>query len=144
MQPNQILDEARKYLFFISDALNGASQSHAIGKQERDIMTKYAADMIEYAKGMEELKTHIVSQEQAAKRLQIRADLEVRHTETKKVLTRAEQNLRIVKYRLTEIKKSGSDREIEEAKTRVDYYTKQHLIAKQNEFTAKSDFERGA
>ncbi len=144
MKPNQILDDARKYLFFISDALNGVSQSNTVGKQERDVMIKYAADMLEYANGIEKLKNHIISQEQAEKRLQIRADLEVRHTESKKVLIKAEQNLRIIKYRLTEIKKSGSEKEIEEAKTRVDYYTKQHLIAKQNEFTAKSDFERGA
>jgi|SRR6185295_12161584 len=144
MRPNQILDEARKYLFYVSDALNGASQSNSIGRKEREIVAKYAADMIEYAKGLEQLKNHIVSQEQAEKRIQIKADLEARHLEHKKVLTRAEQNLRIVKNRLAEIKKSGSDKEIEEAKTRVDYYTKQHLIAKQNESIAKSDFERGA
>lgn len=144
MKTNQILDEARKYLFYVSDALNGASQSNSIGRKERELVAKYAADMIEYAKGLEQLKNHIVSQEQAQKRIQIQADLEVRHQEYKKVLIRAEQNLNIVKNRLTEIKKSGSEKEIAEAKTRVEYYIKQHSIAKQNEFIAKSDVERGA
>lgn len=144
MKPNQILDEARKYLFYVSETLNGASQSYSIGKKERDIIVKYAADMIEYAKGLDQLKNHIVSQEQAEKRIQVKAELEARHEEHKKILTRAEQNLRVVKARLVEIKKSGSEKEVEEAKTRVDYYTKQHLIAKQNEFIAKRDFEQGA
>lgn len=144
MKPNQIFDEARKYLFYVSDALNGASQSHSLGKKEREIVAKYAADMLEYAKGLEQLKNYVVSQELDQKRIQIKADLEERHQAHKKVLNRAEQNLRVVKNRLTEIKKSGSDKEIEEAKARVDYYTKQHLIAKQNESTAQNDFERGA
>ncbi len=144
MKPNQILDEARKYLFYISEALNGVSQSHAIDKKEREIVAKYAADMIEYAKGLDQLKQHITAREQEERRIQIKADLEVRHQEHKKVLVRAEQNLRIVKNRLIEIKKSGTEKEIEEAKARVDYYTKQHLIAKQNEFIAKRDFEQGA
>ncbi len=142
MRTNQILDEARKYLYYVSDALNGAAQSHSIGRKEREIVAKYAADMIEYAKGLEQLKNHITSQEQ--KRIQIKADLEVRHEAHKKVLTQAVQNLRIVKSRLSEIKKSGTDKEIEEAKARLDYYTKQHLIARQNEFIAKRDFEQGA
>jgi len=144
MRPNQILDEARKYLFYVSDALNGAALSHSLGKKEREIAATYAADMLEYAKGLEQLKNHIVAQEQMQKRIQIKADLEVRHQEHKKVLARAEQNLRTVKSRLADIKKSGTDKEIEEAKARVEYYTKQHLIAKQNEFIAKTDFERGA
>lgn len=144
MKPNQILDEARKYLFYVSDALTGASQSHSIGRKEREVVAKYAADMLEYAKGLEQLKLHIVSQEQEQKRIQVKAELEARHIEHKKVLTRAEQNLRIVKARLAEIKKAGSEKEIKEAETRVEYYTKQHAIAKQNEFIAKRDFEQGA
>ena len=144
MKPNQIIDEARKYLFYVSEALNGASQSHSIGKKEREVVAKYAADMIEYAKGLEQLKIHITAQEQEQKRIQVKADLEVRHEEHKKVLARAEQNLKIVKSRLTEIKKSGSEKEIEEAQARVEYYTKQHLVAKQNESIAKNDFELGA
>lgn len=144
MKPNQILDESRKYLFYISEMLNGMSQSNSIDKKEREIVAKYAADMIEYAKGLEQLRNHITAQEQAEKRLQVLAELEARHKEHKTILIRAEQNLRIVKNRLTEIKKSGSEKDVEEAKTRVDYYTKQHLIAKQNEYIAKNDFERGA
>lgn len=144
MRPNQILDEARKYLFYVSDALTGASQSHSLDKKDRDLVAKYAADMREYAKGLEQLKNHIVSKEQEQKRIQIKADLKLRHEEHQRVLTKAEQNLRIVKNRLAELKKSGSEKDIEEAKTRVEYYTKQHLIAKQNEFIAKNDAERGA
>ena len=144
MRTNQILDEARKYLYYVSDALNGAAQSHSIGRKEREIVAKYAADMIEYAKGLEQLKNHITSQEHEQKRIQIKADLGIRHEAHKKVLTQAGQNLRIVRSRLAEIKKSGTDKEIEEAKARVDYYTKQHLIAVQNESIAKRDFEQGA
>jgi hypothetical protein len=144
MQPKQILEESKKYLLFISDALQGAAQSHLIGRAEREVCAKYSADMLEYFKGLEQLKIHIESQEQAAKRLQIKADLQIRHEEHKKVLIRAEQNLRIVKQRLAEIKKSGTEKETEEAQMRVDYYTKQQAIAKQNEFIAKRDFEQGA
>lgn len=144
MKPKQIIEESKKYLSYISDALHGAAQSPSLGKAEREVFEKYSADMIEYAKGLEKLKLHLTAQEETAKRIQIKAELEERHAHHKKVLVIAEKNLKTIKEHFAEVKKSGSEKEIAEAQLKVDYYTKQHAIAAQNEFIAKRDFERGA
>ena len=144
MHPKQILEESKKYLSFVSDALQGAAQSHMIGKAEREVFAKYAADMHEYIKGLEQLKIHLNAQEAAEKRLKIKADLQARHDHHLQVLGIAERNLKFVKGGLAGIKKSGTEKEIEEAQMRLDYYVKQHAVAKQNEFIAKRDFEQGA
>jgi hypothetical protein len=65
MKHNQTLDEARKYLLYISDALNGVSQSYSINKKERAIAAKYAADLYDYAKGLEQLNISISAKQQA-------------------------------------------------------------------------------
>jgi len=144
MRPKQILEESKKYLLFVSDALNGAAQSPSIGKAEREVFAKYAADMHEYAKGLDALKVHLTAQEDAEKRLQVKADLQARHEHHKQVLGIAERNLKTIKAHFADVKKSGTENQIEDAKLKVEYYTKQHAIAKQNEFIAKRDFEQGA
>ncbi len=144
MKPNQILDEAKKYLLYVSDALGSASQSYSIGRDEKEIMAKYSADILEYAKGLDNLKAHITAKEQAQKKEQILSTLEARYEAHKTVAVRAKKNLQIVEGQLKEMKKAGTEQQIEEVKARVDYYAKQNKIAQQNELIAKRDFEQGA
>jgi hypothetical protein len=67
MRHNKTLDEARKYLLYVSDALNGVAGSYSIGKKERDIVAKYAADLYDYAKGLERLNDSISARQQEEK-----------------------------------------------------------------------------
>jgi hypothetical protein len=141
MKPNQILDEAKKYLLYVSDALGSASQSYSIGKQERDVIAKYSADIQAYAKGLEDLTTRIVAKEKAEKKIQVLAVLENRYTAYKSVAVRAKKNLQIVENQLKEMKKAGTEQQIQEVKARVDYYIKQNKVAQENELIAKRDLD---
>ena len=144
MKPNQTLDEARKYLLYVSDALHAVAASHSVDRQEREIIEKYATDIFEYSNGLEKMKNHIISKEQSKKKLQVVAELEDIYAAHKKVAAKARENLRIVKARLKQAEEAGVLKDIEEAKVRVEYYSKQNLIAGQNELMAKRQLEQGA
>ena len=143
MKPNQILDEAKKYLLYVSDALGSVSQSYSIGKQEREIIAKYSADISEYAKNLDILKNNIMAKDNTRKKVQILSTLEDRYTAYKSVAVKAKKNLQIVTNQLNEIKKVGTEQQIQEVKARADYYVKQNKVAQDNELIAKRDLERG-
>jgi len=144
MKPNQTLNEARKYLLYVSDALHAVAQSHLVDREARSILDKYAADIFEYSNGLEKLGNHITAKEQTQKKLQVVAELQDIYEARKRNTIKARENLRIVKARLKQAEETGIEKDIEEAKQRVAYYSKQNIIAQQNELTAKREFEQGA
>ena len=68
MKPTSTLDEAHKYLLYIADALANISNGYKIDKQDRIVLEKYANDLAEYAKGIEQVKNNIVMKEEAKKK----------------------------------------------------------------------------
>ena len=144
MKPNQTINEARKYLLYVSDALHAIAQSHSVGKEERSILDKYAADIYEYSTGLEKLGNYIISKEQTKKKIQIVAELEDTYEARKRTTVKARENLCIVKGRLKLAEESKNEADIEEFKKRVAYYTTQHTAASYNELIAKREFEQGA
>lgn len=67
MKPIQSLNEAHKYLLYIADALANVSNGYKIDKQDRIVLEKYANDLAEYAKGIEQVKNNIEMKEEAKK-----------------------------------------------------------------------------
>jgi hypothetical protein len=65
MKPLSTLNEAHKYLLYIADALANVSSGYKIDKQDRIVLEKYANDLAEYAKGIEQVKKSIVMKEEA-------------------------------------------------------------------------------
>ncbi|MGH7974742.1 MAG: hypothetical protein ACREBR_04405 [bacterium] len=144
MRNTQTLDEARKYLLYVSDALHAMASSYSFDKEERAVLAKYASDIFDYSKGLEQLKSSVVAKDQAAKKLQIIAELESTYDVRKRASVKAHENVRIVTARLKQVEKEGNKAEIEEWKRRLAHYKNQNLIAQQNEFVAKREFEQGA
>lgn len=144
MKTNQTLDEARKYLLYVSDALNSVAQAYSTDREDRTVLQKFAADLFEYSNGLEQLKTNIIAKEQTKKKVQIVAELESTYENQKRITIKATTNLRIIKAVLEKAKKSGVEKDIEEAKRRVAYYIQQHTLATQLEMNAKRDLEQGA
>ena len=68
MKPTPILNEAHKYLLYIADALANISNGYKIDKQDRIVLEKYANDLAEYAKGIEQVKNNIEMKEEAKKK----------------------------------------------------------------------------
>ena len=68
MKPLSTLDEAHKYLLYVADALANVSNGYKINKQDRIVLEKYANDLAEYAKGIEQVKNNIVMKEEAKKK----------------------------------------------------------------------------
>jgi hypothetical protein len=68
MKPINTLDEAYKYLLYIADALANVSSGYKIDKQDRVVLEKYANDLAEYAKGIEQVKNRILAKEEAKKK----------------------------------------------------------------------------
>lgn len=68
MKPLNTLNEAHKYLLYIADALANVSSGYKIDKQDRIILEKYANDLAEYAKGIEQVKNNIVMKEEVRKK----------------------------------------------------------------------------
>jgi len=144
MKPNQTLDEASKYLLYISDALQGLAQSYSTDKQDRAALEKIAADLYDYSKGIQQLKTNIISKEDTKRKIQVVAELQSVYEQKKRIRENAAKNLRTIQSVLDKVKDSGIQTDIEEAKRRLAYYTNEHSLAVQLEFNAKKDLERGA
>lgn len=144
MKTYHTLEEARKYLLYISDALNATAQSYSTDKEDRTVLEKIASDLFEYSNGLEQLKQNIVAKEENKRKLEIVADLESTYENQKRITAKATNNLRVIKAVLEKAKKSGVEADIEEAKRRLAYYTQQHDLALQLEANAKRDLERGA
>src|SRR5579864_3322888 len=107
MRPTQTLDEARKYLFYVSDALNGVASSYGVGRHERDLLAKYASEILEYSKNLDKLKIHLDAKETEARKLQVVAELEFTYEAQKRASAKARENVRIIKARLKEAEKNG-------------------------------------
>lgn len=144
MKTNQTIDEARKYLLYVSDALQAIASSYSTDKEDRNILNKFSSDLFEYSNGLEQLKNKITAKEQVKKKIQIVAELEYVYDTQKRNTEKVRTNLRTVKALLKNAEKSGNDIDIKEAKNRVAYYSNQYNIAEQNELKAKTDLERGA
>jgi hypothetical protein len=142
MRNNQTLEEARKYLLYVSDALNSVAQAYSTDKEDRTVLQKFAADLFEYSNGLEQLKNNIIAKEQTKRKIQLSTDLESTYENQKRITAKTTNNLRIIKAVLEKAKKSGVEKDIEEAKRRVAYYTQQHTMATQLEMNAKRDLER--
>lgn len=144
MKTNQTLEEARKYLLYISDALHATAQAYSTDEEDRPILEKYASDIFEYSNGLEQLRNNIIAKEQSRKKMQVVAELESTYETKKRNTTKAANNLRIIKAVLETAKKAGVEKDIEEAKRRLAYYTQEHTVATQLEMNAKRDLEQGA
>jgi hypothetical protein len=144
MKPNQTLDEASKYLLYISDALQGLAQGYSTDKQDRAALEKMAADLYDYANGLKQLKASIVSKEETKRKVQVVAELETVYEQKKRGTENATKNLHTIKAVLDRAKKSGIQTDIDEAKRRLAYYTQQYSLATQSELAAKRDLEQGA
>ena len=68
MKPISTLDEAHKYLMYIADALWNVSSTFYIEKQDKVVLEKYANDLAEYAKGIEQVKRNMLARGEAKKR----------------------------------------------------------------------------
>ena len=68
MKPIQSLDEAHKYLLYIADALWNVGSTFHIDKQDKVVLEKYANDLAEYAKGIEQVKKNMVMKEKMRKK----------------------------------------------------------------------------
>lgn len=144
MKTHQTLDEARKYLLYVSDALHSVAQAYSTAKEDRSVLEKFASDIFDYSQGLDQLKTNIIAKEQTKKKLEIVAELEYTYQNRKKVTANAATNVRIIKSVLEKAKKLGIEKDIEEAKRRVVYYNQQYDLAMQLEAKAKKDLELGA
>lgn len=144
MKANQTIDEARKYLLYVSDALHAVAETHSIDREDREVLNKFSSDLFEYSNGLEQLRNNIIAREQTKRKVQITAELEETYEYQKRITKKAANNVRIVKAGLENARKSGLEKDIEEAKRRVEYYVKQHMIAGQLELNAKRAFEQGA
>jgi hypothetical protein len=143
MKTNQILDEARKYLLYAADVLHSSSQNYSIEKQDRIVLEKYASDLFDYSKGIEQLKNHIIVGEQQKKKIQIVTELENTYDAHRRVADKVREDLRIVKATLKKAEESGNQADIEEMKKRLKYYSNQKLVAERNELNAKIEYEKG-
>jgi len=144
MKNNQALDEARKYLLYVSDALQAIASSYSTDKEDRTILNKFSSDLFEYSNGLEQLRNQITAKEQAKKKIKIVAELEYAYESQKRHTEKVRTDLRTVKALLKNAEKIGVEADIKEAKNRVVYYTNQFSIAEQNELKAKKEFEQGA
>jgi hypothetical protein len=68
MKPQQTLDEAHKYLLYIADALWNVGSTFHIDKQDKVVLEKYANDLAEYAKGIEQVKNNMVMKDETRKK----------------------------------------------------------------------------
>jgi len=143
MKPHQTLDEARKYLLCISDALHGLAQAYSTDKEDRTTLEKFAADLFEYSNGLEQLKINITAKEQAKRKIQAATELQTTYESQKRITAKATNNLRIIKAVLEKAKESKVKADIDEAKRRLAFYTQQHALAVQLETNAKRELERG-
>lgn len=144
MRTNQTLDEARKYLLYVSDALQAVADSYAPDKQDRELLKKYASDLFDYSTNLELIKNNIISKDQAKRKLQVVAELEYTYDMHKNATAKARKDLHIVQSFLKKAQAEGNERDIEEAKQRVEYYAKRAFVAGQDEAIAKRDLEQGA
>jgi hypothetical protein len=64
MRPIQTLDEAHKYLMYIADALYNVGSTFHIDKQDKVVLEKYANDLAEYAKGIEQVKKNMLAKDE--------------------------------------------------------------------------------
>lgn len=67
MKPTKTIEEAHKYLIYISDALYNLSQKFSIDKQDRTTLETYASHLLEYSKRLEHLKNNMAMKEQMKK-----------------------------------------------------------------------------
>src|ERR1035437_1426086 len=132
MRTNQTLDEARKYLLYVSDALHAVAKAYSTDKHDREVLEKYATDLFDYSTGLEQLKLNITSREQSKKKLEMVADLESTYQSYKSINVKAQENLHIVKARLKQAIEAGIEKEIEEAKQRVEYYKERSFSSYRN------------
>jgi hypothetical protein len=144
MRSDKTLDEARKYLLYVADALQSVAQSYSIEKQDKEVLQKFADDLFGYSKGLEQLKNRMVYGEQQKKKVAVTAELEGIYESQKRNTEKARNNLRIIRAVWKKAVDSGVERDIEEARARMLYYKKQNFIAEQLELKAKRDFEQGA
>jgi hypothetical protein len=144
MRSDKALDEARKYLLYVADALHSVAQSYSVEKQDKEVLQKFADDLFGYSKGLEQVKNRMLYGEQQKKKIAVTAELEGIYESQKRITEKAHSNLRIIKAVLKKAVEAGVERDIEETKARVAYYTKQNFIAEQLELKAKRDFEQGA
>jgi hypothetical protein len=68
MRPIQTLEEAHNYLIYIADALYALSKKYSVDKMDRVVLEKYAEGIIDYSKGLEQLKVSMEMKEQKKKK----------------------------------------------------------------------------
>jgi hypothetical protein len=68
MKPIKTLDEAHKYLLYIADALWNVGSTFHIDKQDKVALEKYANDLAEYAKGIEQVKKNMLMREETKRK----------------------------------------------------------------------------
>lgn len=145
MRPTQIIDEASKYLSYVSEALRGAASTYGVDKKDREVLEKFAADMVEYTKGLGQLKLNLVAKEQEKRKAQITSELEYTYDSCKRMTKNAQENVRITDARIKRLEKDGNKKDLEETKQRLAFYMREYLVAQQNEAKAKRALtEQGA
>ena len=145
MRPIQTIDEAKKYLSYVADALAGVASSYGVDKHDRETLEKFAGDMLEYLKALEQFKLNLSAKEQAKRRIQVNAELEQVYDNCKRVTKNAQENVRITDLRLKEVEKDGTKKDIDEYKRRLAFYMREYLVAQRNEALAKRAMnEQGA
>ena len=141
MKPIQTLDEAYKYLLYIADALANVSGGYKIDKQDRAVLEKYANDLAEYAKGIEQVKNRILAREAQKEKVLQRASLEEQYFYHKRAAERSLLSVTIAKNNLKKIQKSGNEKEIEQQKEYIKKLSNLYFIAKQQEEAKKKEME---
>lgn len=145
MQPVRTLDEISKYLLYASDALRGVASSFGVTRHEREALEKYSADILEYFKGLEQVKLDITAREASQRKLQVTAELQYTYEKCRRTTTNAQENIRITNARLKQVQKEGTKRDVEECKQRLAFYTREYVAAQRNEDLAKrAMIEQGA
>jgi len=145
MRPIQTIDEAKKYLSYVADALAGVASSYGVDKHDREALEKFATGVLEYSKALDQFKLTLSAKEQAKRKIQVNAELEHVYEKCQHITKNAQENVRITDLRLKEAEKDGTKKDIDEYKRRLSFYMKEYLVAQRNEALAKRAMnEQGA
>jgi len=68
MKPIQTLDEVYKYLLYIAEALYSTSRNFGVDRNDRALLEKYSDDLLQYSKGIEQLKNNMAMKEEMKKK----------------------------------------------------------------------------
>ncbi len=143
MKSNQILDEARKYLLYVSDALSAVAKTYSTDRHDRQVLAQYAEELVSYADNLQRISNNVVTTNKEKQKQQVVAELEYVYTVRKNAAVKAKKDVEVVKSILKKAQVAGVEKDIEEAKLRVEYYIKRANVAQQNEIVAKREFEQG-